>query len=116
MRPRFRKGSTSAPSSAAVGARNRRPAGRTTAMPPTRIPGATTAPEVDGYLAVPPVGEGRGPGVVVAHEVFGLNDDTRQQAARLAAAGFLAGAPTLFTAGGALRCLRTTFRSLLKAE
>jgi carboxymethylenebutenolidase len=85
-------------------------------MPPTRIPGATTAPELDGYLAVPPVGEGPWPGVVVVHEVFGLNDDTRQQADRLAAAGFLAVAPNLFTAGGALRCLRTTFRSLLKAE
>jgi carboxymethylenebutenolidase len=85
-------------------------------MPPTRIPGASTAPELDGYLAVPPVGEGPWPGVVVVHEVFGLNDDTRQQADRLAAAGFLAVAPDLFTAGGALRCLRTTFRSLFRAE
>src|SRR4051812_10226639 len=116
MRPRFRKGSTSAPSSAAVGARNPWPAGRTTAMPPTRIPGATTAPALDGYLAVPPVGAGPWPGVVVVHEAFGLNDDTRQQADRLAAAGFLAVAPNLFTAGGAIRCLRTAFRSLLGAE
>jgi carboxymethylenebutenolidase len=85
-------------------------------MPSTRIPGATTAPELDGYLAVPPVGQGPWPGVVVVHEIFGLNDDTRQQADRLAAAGFLAVAPNLFTAGGAIRCLRTTFRSLLKAD
>jgi carboxymethylenebutenolidase len=49
--------------------------------------------------------------VVVLHEVFGLNDDTRQQADRLAAAGYLAVAPNLFTAG-ALRCLRATFAAL----
>jgi carboxymethylenebutenolidase len=36
-------------------------------MPPTTVPGATTAPELDGYLAVPPVGETPWPGVVV-HE------------------------------------------------
>ena len=85
-------------------------------MPPTKIPGATTAPELDGYLAVPPVGEGPWPGVVVVHEVFGLNDDTRQQADRLAAAGYLAVAPNLFTAGGALRCMRSTFSSLMRAS
>jgi carboxymethylenebutenolidase len=85
-------------------------------MPPTRIPGATTAPELDGYLAVPPVAEGPWPGVVVVHEVFGLNDDIRQQADRLAAAGYLAVAPDLFTAGGALRCMRSTFSSLMRAS
>jgi carboxymethylenebutenolidase len=85
-------------------------------MPPTRIPGAATAAELDGYLAVPPVGAGPWPGVVVVHEVFGLNDDTRQQADRLAAAGYLAVAPNLFTAGGALRCMRSTFSSLMRAE
>jgi carboxymethylenebutenolidase len=85
-------------------------------MPPTRISGATTAPELDGYLAVPPVGEGPWPGVVVVHEVFGLKDDTRQQADRLAAAGYLVVAPNLFSAGGAIRCLRTTFRALMRAE
>jgi carboxymethylenebutenolidase len=85
-------------------------------MPSTTIPGAASAPELKAHLATPPVGEGPWPGVVVVHEAFGLTDDTRQQADRLAAAGFLAVAPNLFTAGGALRCLRTTFRSLLRAE
>jgi carboxymethylenebutenolidase len=85
-------------------------------MPSTRIPGATTAPELDAYLAVPPVGEGPWPGVVVVHEIFGLTDDARQQADRLAAAGYLAVVPDLYTAGGPLRCVRGTIASLTRAE
>jgi carboxymethylenebutenolidase len=67
------------------------------------------------YLAVPAT-PGPWPGVVVIHEAFGLNDDTRQQADRLAAAGYLALAPDLYSAGGARRCLRATFRSLTSGE
>jgi len=85
-------------------------------VPETTIPGAVSAPRLRAYLAVPPVGEGPWPGVVVVHEVFGLNDDTREQADRLAAAGYLAVAPDLFSAGGAVRCLKRTFGDLFRQE
>ena len=74
---------------------------------------AITLPEgVKAHLAVPPVGDGPWPGVVVLHESFGLNADIRQQADRLAAAGYVALAPDLFSDGGARRCLIATFRAL----
>jgi carboxymethylenebutenolidase len=84
-------------------------------VPTTTIPGAASAPELAAHLAVPPVGEGPWPGVVVLHEVFGLDDDIRQSADRLAAAGYLAVAPDLYTSGRR-RCLRATFRALGSGE
>ncbi|GAB3457805.1 dienelactone hydrolase family protein [Kineococcus endophyticus] len=80
-------------------------------MPDTTIPGATTVSTLKAHVAVPPVGDGPWPAVVVLHEAFGLTDDTRQQADRLAAAGYLAVAPDLFSAGG-VRCLRATFSAM----
>src|SRR4051794_41910016 len=72
------------------------------AIPAITIPGGATAPELSAHLAVPPVGEGPWPGVVVLHESFGLIDDIREQADRLAAAGYLPLAPHLYTRGGHL--------------
>jgi carboxymethylenebutenolidase len=76
-------------------------------MPTIELPGALRA-----HLAVPPVTEGPWPGVVVVHESLGLTADIRQQAERLAAAGYLALAVDLFSDGGRLRCLVPTFRAL----
>jgi carboxymethylenebutenolidase len=48
----------------------------------------------DGYLAVPPAG--KGPGVLVLHAWWGLNDSIKAFCKRLAAAGFVAFAPDLY--------------------
>jgi carboxymethylenebutenolidase len=80
---------------------------------PAASPGAS--PGLHGVLAVPD-GEGPWPAVVVVHEAFGVTDVMRRQAERLAEAGFLALLPDLFSAGGARRCLRATFRTLMAGE
>jgi carboxymethylenebutenolidase len=84
-------------------------------MPAITIPGGASTPELNAHLAVPPVGDGPWPAVVVLHEAFGLTDDIRQQADRLAAAGYLAVAPSLYSAGG-WHCIQATFRSLLRGS
>lgn len=48
----------------------------------------------DGYLAVPSTGEG--PGVLVLHAWWGLNDTIKNLCTRLADAGFVAFAPDLY--------------------
>src|SRR4051794_41228681 len=82
-------------------------------MPDITVPGGASAPELRAHLAAPPATPGPWPGVVVLHELFGLNDDIREQAERLAAAGYLALAPDLFTSGGLGRCGPRGFPGLL---
>jgi carboxymethylenebutenolidase len=65
--------------------------------------------ELGGYLALP-VGEGPHPGVIVIQDVLGLSDDIREQADRLAAAGYLAFAPDLYSGRG-IRCVVATLRA-----
>jgi carboxymethylenebutenolidase len=74
------------------------------------IPSTDTS--IKAYLAVP-TGAGPWPGVVVIQDAFGLTNVTRAHADRLASYGFLALAPDLYSRGGMVRCVRTTFRSML---
>ena len=53
-----------------------------------------THPQPQGFLAVPPAG--KGPGVLVLHAWWGLNDTIRAFCTRLAEAGFTAFAPDLY--------------------
>ncbi len=53
-----------------------------------------TDPQPQGFLAVPPTG--KGPGVLVPHAWWGLNDTMKAFCTRLAEAGFVAFAPDLY--------------------
>jgi carboxymethylenebutenolidase len=67
--------------------------------------------ELRGVLGIPE-GPGPFPAVVVVHEVFGIEGEMRKQVAHLAALGYLAVMPDLFSQGGARRCLAGTMRAL----
>ncbi len=68
-----------------------------------------------GWLARP-TGTGPWPGVVLVHEIFGLDDVMRRHAERLARAGFLTLAVNLYSAGGAPRCVVATMRALFRGS
>jgi carboxymethylenebutenolidase len=69
----------------------------------------TASRELKGYLAKP-IGDGPWPGVVVIMDAVGLSDDIKLQADRLAAAGYLAFAPDLYSGRG-IRCVVATIAS-----
>lgn len=71
--------------------------------------------ELHGVLAIPD-GKGPFPGVVMVHEVFGIDDAMRAQISRLASAGYVVLMPDLFSRGGARKCLNATFRALTSGE
>jgi carboxymethylenebutenolidase len=78
-----------------------------------------TVPTPGGDLAgwfARPSGASPWPGVVVVHEAFGLTDDIRRHTDRLAAAGYGAVAPDLFSWASTPRCLVSTFRDLLRRQ
>ncbi|TWP52493.1 dienelactone hydrolase family protein [Lentzea tibetensis] len=73
------------------------------------------SPTLRGYFATPP-GEGPWPGVVLIHEIFGIDDAMRRHADRLASLGYLTLAVDLYSEGGARRCLVSTMRAMLKGS
>jgi carboxymethylenebutenolidase len=70
---------------------------------------ASSRAELDAYLALPR-GEGPWPGVVVIQDALGLSDDIKEQADRLAAAGYIAFAPDLYSGRG-IRCVLATLQA-----
>lgn len=82
---------------------------------PTATSAITAAGAVPGYLATPNT-SGPWPGVVVVHEIFGLNDDIRRIADKFAGAGYLAFAPDLMAMGNRIACLVSVTRSLMSGR
>ncbi len=85
-------------------------------MPEVQL-GAVTggSTQLQGYLARPS-GTGPWPGVVALHEAWGVDDVLRRQVDRLAAAGYLALGPDLYSDGGLPRCIVTTFLALSRGQ
>ncbi len=67
---------------------------------------------IEALLAIPD-GHGPWPGVVVVHDIIGYGPDNAATAARIAAAGFVAITPNLYSRGGRARCVTRVFRELL---
>lgn len=66
---------------------------------------------VEAYRAIP-AGEGPWPGVVMVHEVWGVDEQMIAHADRLAGMGYLVTVPDLYARGGAARCMIGVFRAL----
>ena len=73
---------------------------------------ASGSEELQGYLARP-VGSGPFPGLLVIHEIFGLNDNMKEIARRLAEEGYAALAVDLFTGRNRVLCIFRLFAGLL---
>ena len=71
----------------------------------------TTVGDLPAYRAVP-AGEGPWPGLLLVHEIFGLDDEMRGHADRLAAMGYLVVAPDLLARGRKVVCLAQTMTAL----
>ena len=87
-----------------------RAAGYPPAMPDSLIP--VDDIELRSYVAAPPAGDGPWPAVVVVHDALGLTDAAREHADLLAAAGYVAVVPDLYTRGGVFRCVQKVMKSL----
>ena len=67
------------------------------------------------YVARPD-GPGPWPAVVLVMEAFGVNDDMRGHADRIASWGYLVVAPDLYSDGGVRRCLAATMQAMTRGE
>jgi carboxymethylenebutenolidase len=70
---------------------------------------------LSGVIATPE-GVGPWPGVVMVHEVFGIDENMKAQMSRLCESGYVVMMPNLYSRGGARKCLTATFRSLASGE
>jgi carboxymethylenebutenolidase len=75
----------------------------------------TAVGDLPAYRAVPE-GEGPWPALVLVHEVFGLDDEMRRHADRLAGMGYLVVAPDLLSRGTRVVCLAQTFTALRRGR
>lgn len=78
----------------------------------TKIKVDTPDGPIDALLSVPQ-GDGPFPGIVVVHDAIGYGPDNEATSARIAAAGYLAITPNLYSRGGRARCVTRVFRELL---
>jgi carboxymethylenebutenolidase len=71
-----------------------------------------SAPPMQAFFAAP-VGSGPFPGLVVIHEIFGLNDNIRTIAGRFADQGYAALAIDLFSGANRVTCMMRIFYGIL---
>jgi carboxymethylenebutenolidase len=76
------------------------------------VPRSNTAGSMDSFFAKP---EGRGPfpGMVVIHEIFGLNDNIRQISREFAGQGYAALAVDLFSNRNRAICMMQIFHGIM---
>lgn len=73
--------------------------------------------EIRAHLARPAEGQGPVPGVLVLHEILGLNDDIRRIAGRFASEGYAALAPDFFDGLGPVPvCVVRTIAAISRGE
>jgi carboxymethylenebutenolidase len=67
---------------------------------------------IDGLLNLPQ-GQGPWPGVVVIHDAIGYGPDMKSTNERIAAAGYVALTPNMYSRGGRIRCITRVMRELM---
>jgi carboxymethylenebutenolidase len=75
----------------------------------------TTVGDLPAYRALPD-GEGPWPGLVLVHEIFGLEDEMKRHADRLATMGYVVLAPDLLARGRRIVCLAQTMTALRRGR